>query len=76
LAQILWGRAIASIGLASTSPIALLIPVFGVALAALLLREHLNPQVLLSAAIVLAGVGLHVAPIALNKIRAPPEKLL
>lgn len=67
VAQILWGRAIATIGLASTSPVALLIPVFGVALAALLLGEHLNAQVLLSAAIVLVGVGLHVVPIALTK---------
>ncbi|MET4261808.1 O-acetylserine/cysteine efflux transporter [Bradyrhizobium sp. S3.12.5] len=69
MAQILWGRAITSIGLASTAPIALLIPVFGVALAALVLGEHLNFQVLTSAAIVLVGVGLHVVPMALN--RAP-----
>ncbi|MDH2356841.1 EamA family transporter [Bradyrhizobium sp. SSUT112] len=69
MAQILWGRAITSISLASTSPIALLIPVFGVALAALVLGEHLNFQVLTSAAIVLVGVGLHVVPMALN--RAP-----
>ncbi|GLH80653.1 membrane protein [Bradyrhizobium sp. SSBR45G] len=67
VAQILWGRAIASIGLAFTSPVALLIPVFGVALSALLLGEHLSFQVLLSAAFVLGGVGLHVVPIALTK---------
>jgi O-acetylserine/cysteine efflux transporter len=75
VAQILWGRAIASIGLASTSPIALLIPVFGVALAALLLGEHLNSQVLLSACIVLVGVGLHVVPMALNRAPVSQRKL-
>jgi len=74
VAQILWGRAIASIGLASTSPIALLIPVFGVALAALLLGEHLNAQVLLSAAVVLVGVGWHVVPAALNRAPVTREK--
>jgi len=74
VAQILWGRAIASIGLASTSPIALLIPVFGVALAALLLGEHLNAQVLLSAAVVLVGVGWHVVPTALNMAPVSPDK--
>ncbi|MGY3454171.1 DMT family transporter [Bradyrhizobium sp. USDA 4353] len=71
VAQILWARAIASIGLASTSPVALLIPVFGVALAALLLGEHLNARVLMSAAIVLAGVGMHVVPIALRPSKDP-----
>ncbi len=75
LAQILWGVAIASIGLASTSPVALLIPIFGVGLAALLLGEHLNAQVLLSAAVVLAGVGVHVVPMALNKPPVPQGKL-
>jgi O-acetylserine/cysteine efflux transporter len=75
LAQVLWGWAITSIGLASTSPIALLIPVFGVASAALLLGEHLNTQVLLSTSIVLVGVGLHAVPIALNKAPVSDGKL-
>jgi len=48
--------------------------VFGVALAALLLGEHLNAQVLLSAAVVLVGVGWHVVPTALNTAPVSPDK--
>lgn len=60
VAQVLWGRAIGAIGVATTSPFALLIPVFGVALAWLLLGERLSVQLLLSAVLVLVGVGVHV----------------
>jgi O-acetylserine/cysteine efflux transporter len=72
VAQVLWGKAIGAIGVAATSPIALLIPVFGVALAWLLLSENLSLQLLVSAAIVLVGVGVHVVPMALKKSAPAP----
>jgi len=74
VAQALWGRAIAAIGLAAISPIALLIPVFGVALAALLLGENLSARLLVSAAVVLVGVGLHVVPISQGKTAVSQAK--
>lgn len=63
-AQVLWGRAIRVIGVAATSPFALLIPVFGVALAWLWLDEHLSVQLQVSVAVVLIGMGVHVVPLA------------
>lgn len=65
LAQVLWGRAIGLLGVAGTSPMALLIPVFGIAFSWALLDEHLSMQLLLSAGAVLVGVGLHIVPVAL-----------
>ncbi|MES2939432.1 MAG: EamA family transporter [Pseudomonadota bacterium] len=71
VAQVLWGKAIGTVGVAATSPIALLIPVFGVALAWLLLDENLSVQLLVSAAVVLAGVAVHVVPMALKPAPVP-----
>lgn len=73
VAQVLWGKAISSIGVAATSPIALLIPVFGVALAWLLLGENLSLQLLVSSALVLVGVGVHIVPMALKKPAPAPR---
>uniref|UniRef100_UPI0038B35BA4 EamA family transporter n=1 Tax=Verminephrobacter eiseniae TaxID=364317 RepID=UPI0038B35BA4 len=66
IAQVLWGRAIGAIGVAATAPFALLIPVFGVALAWLLVGERLSTQLLLSATVVLLGVGVHVLSLLLQ----------
>ncbi len=71
VAQVLWGKAIGTVGVAATSPIALLIPVFGVALAWLLLDEQLSVQLLVASAVVLAGVAVHVLPMALKPAPAP-----
>lgn len=73
VAQVLWGKAIGAVGVAATSPFALLIPVFGVALAWLVLGENLSLQLLVSAAVVLAGVGVHVLPMALKKPAPAPR---
>lgn len=73
VAQVLWGKAIGAVGVATTSPIALLIPVFGVALAWLQLGENLSYQLLVSAAVVLVGVGVHVVPMALKKPAPAPQ---
>lgn len=70
MAQVLWGRAIGTIGVSIVSPFALLIPVFGVALAWLLLDERLSVQLLVSVLVVLVGVGVHMVPLA-RLARAP-----
>lgn len=74
VAQVLWGRAIGAIGVATTSPFALLIPVFGVALSWLLLGERLSVQLLLSAVLVLVGVGVHIVFMSLKSAPASRVK--
>jgi len=69
IAQVLWGRAIGAIGVAATAPFALLVPVFGVALAWGMLGERLGAPLLGSAILVLLGVALHAVPIARSAFR-------
>jgi O-acetylserine/cysteine efflux transporter len=68
LAQMLWGFAIGTNGVAASSPFALLIPLFGMALAWLILGETLSNQLLLSATLVVVGVAAHIVPLAVPDI--------
>ncbi|WP_265664923.1 DMT family transporter [Verminephrobacter aporrectodeae] len=74
VAQVLWGQAIGAIGIAATAPFALLIPVFGVTLAWLFAGENLSLRLLMSVAVVLLGLGVHVVPLALRSASGLRER--
>lgn len=63
LAQILWSRAIRVIGLSIVSPLSLLVPVVGIALASFVLGERYTQSLLVSIGLVLVGLAIHFVPI-------------
>ena len=73
LAQTLWGRAIKITGLAAVSPLSMLVPVLGLALAHFVLGERYNPLLLASVGLVLAGLALHLIPILRTPQMAAPS---
>lgn len=62
-AQTLWGRAIEGFGLSAVSPLSMLIPLIGLFLAHLALGERYGLPLLASISLVVAGLGLHFAPL-------------